>query len=198
VDTRNSRLKQGHQKHQIVTWPKAYLSRLLWKRFWDLKLKKVLKPCWGGYWLAKKVHFFSLDPLWNGYPEFAFTVPLTIRFHPKMRPDEGPVEGKSSGLNWCSPDRRMLSFEKKWSELCQGSLRKVQALEINEKYFRSPKKQRSFCLNLWWTGFKNFSKIQQFQLFIRISFRAIEEPFPYGIWSAALLVHYLEVSFEEF
>ena len=104
MDTRNSRLKQGHQKHQIVTWPKAYLSRLLWKRFWDLKLKKVLKPCWGGYWLAKKVHFFSLDPLWNGYPEFAFTVPLTIRFHPKMRPDEGPVEGKSSGLNWCSPD----------------------------------------------------------------------------------------------
>ena len=92
----------------------------------------------------------------------------------------------------------VLSFEKKWSELCQGSLRKVQVLEINGKYFRSPKKQRSFCLNLWWTGFKNFSKIQQFQLFIRISFRAIEEPFPYRIWSAALLVHYLEVSFEEF
>ena len=57
VDTRNSRLKQGHQKHQIVTWPKAHLSRLLWKRFWDLKFEKSLKPCWGGYWLAKKVHF---------------------------------------------------------------------------------------------------------------------------------------------
>ena len=75
----------------------------------------------------------------------------------------------------------------------------VQPLEINRKYFRPRKKnQDRFCWKLGWTGFRNFSKIQRFQLFIRISFQVIGELFPYRILSEAWLVHYLEVSFFEF
>ena len=72
---------------------------------------------------------------------------------------------------------------RKWS----GSMYilKSPCFRNQSKIFPFAEKRRWLCLNLWWTGFTNSSKIQQFQLFIRISFQAIEEPFPYRIWSAA-------------
>ena len=118
------------------------------KKILRFEIEKSFKPCWGGYWLAKKSSFLSLDPLWNGYPDFTFTVLFTIRFHRNR--DQKRAKLKISKI----VDQNSLKVQSESNlifnsiidspNVIQGTFRKVHVLEISRKYSRSPKNENDF------------------------------------------------------